>query len=77
MEKIIEDIYNKMHEFGMLSFGDHPMILTLNREHLISIMKMPDYQMYVTMAYDGSREPKTIIGMMYEIKDDIDEITVR
>ena len=77
MEKIIEEIYEKIHDFGMKSNGAYPMILTLNREHRIEILKMPDYRMYVTMDYQGGREPKTIMGMIYEIKDDITEISVR
>ena len=77
MEKIIEEIYDKIHDFGMKSGGAYPMILTLNREHRIEILKMSDYLQYVTMDYQGGREPKTIMGMMYEIKGDITEISVR
>ncbi len=77
MEKIIEEIYEKIHDFGMNLGGIYPTILTLNRKHRIEILKVPDYQTYVTMAYDGSREPKTIMGMIYEIKGDVTEISVR
>ena len=77
MEKIIEEIYERIYDFGMNSGGVYSTILTLNREHRIEILKVPDYQDYVTMAYDGSREPKTIMGMIYEIKDDVTKISVR
>lgn len=77
MNTIIQEIYNKIHDFGMKSNGIYPMILTLNQEHKREILSMPDYHCYVEMDYHGGRLPKTIMGMMYEIKDDVTEISVR
>ena len=75
MDAIIEEIYNKIIEFGVKHLGELPTVLMLNHEHYYEIMAAKDCSAYVTVDLDNGE--KTIMGMEYQIKDDIEEITVQ
>lgn len=75
MDTIIEKIYEKMHEFGMKHFRESPTMLILNHEHYYEIIKIKNYFDYVKIdSVNGC--PKAIMGMEYQIKDDIKEMIV-
>ena len=79
MEKIIDEILDKVHEFGMKHHGKNPNWLYLNHEHMIEIMKTTNYIYYVEMDYTVPYEghPKTILGMQYQVKEDLTEMEVQ
>jgi len=76
MDAIIEEIYDKMHEYGMKHHGESPTVLMLNHEHYMSIMEVKDYRNFVEIDYRVGRL-KTIMGMEYQIRDDVKEIKVQ
>ena len=85
MEPIIEEIYNKMYQFqqehlildgignpmGNLS----PTRLYLNREHYYEIMKSKNFMQYVQIDFSTGKL-EAIMGMQYQIKDDLIEMEV-
>lgn len=85
MPPIIKKIYDKMHQFqqehlildgignpiGNLS----PTRLYLNHKHYCDIMMTEHYMQYVQIDFLTGK-PETILGMQYQIKDDLIEMEV-
>ena len=85
MEPIIEEIYNKMYKFKIEhqdfdEDGDpvgerYPNLLHLNHDHYCEIMKSKHFMNYVQVDFLTGK-PETILGMQYQIKDDLIEMEV-
>ena len=72
---IIDEIDNKIHEFGTKHGGKYPKWIFLNPEHFNKIRAVKDYYRFVTFV-NGKLYPTAIMGMHYIIKN-ITEIEVQ
>jgi len=76
MDAIIEEIYEKIHAFGVKNSGKHPNWLYINHDHYYQIMSLQHIHSYAQIDQQFGK-PKTILGMQYEIKKDLEEIEVQ
>ena len=74
MPDIFDEIFNKIHEFGIKHNGKRPNWIYLNREHLYLVRSSPKCHHFVTIS---PPERETICGMQYVIKDELTEIEVQ
>ena len=69
-QSIIDEILNKMHDFGVKHLGKHPNWLYLNHEHFYRLKESDEFCKYG--IFD-----ETILGMQYQIRKDQKEIEVQ